>query len=411
MDDEPDLEVFSDDEELARDTTAVGLASGRDIQGIPWHLTQYTRESYRHSRNQQYNNYMNLEADVAAAKPAVAAAATKTRPAPMYGFYRSWRQVSTSIVHFQLRNLVWATSAHDVYHVRENKVQLWNSVAQRLTKVIDVSGGPGGGVAPGLGKIQLCTLCAKEGLVVGGGFSGEVVARRQGSQDEFSCSMRVTHSDNGITNAIEIYRPAAAQVRVVCSNNDDLVRAYDASTFQLVSQYRFPWAVNCTVAQPDGGRLLCTVGDHPTALLYDAASGRQVAELQGHADYSFAAAWHPDGNVLATGNQDMTTRLWDIRYPARSFALLQANISAIRSLRFSSDGAFLAAAEAADYVTLYDAASRYRRCQEIDLFGELAGVSFTPDGGRLFIAVSDTLYSSMLQFDRLQNQRRWRHSL
>jgi hypothetical protein len=26
------------------------------------------------------------------------------------------------------------------------------------------------------------------------------------------CSMRVTHSDNGITNAIEIYRPAAAQV-------------------------------------------------------------------------------------------------------------------------------------------------------------------------------------------------------
>lgn len=64
----------------------------------------------QHSRNQQYNNYMNLEADVAAAKPAVAAAATKTRPAPMYGFYRSWRQVSTSIVHFQLRNLVWATS-------------------------------------------------------------------------------------------------------------------------------------------------------------------------------------------------------------------------------------------------------------------------------------------------------------
>lgn len=40
-------QVFSDDEELARDTTAVGLASGRDIQGIPWHLTQYTRESYR----------------------------------------------------------------------------------------------------------------------------------------------------------------------------------------------------------------------------------------------------------------------------------------------------------------------------------------------------------------------------
>ena len=46
--------------------------------------------------------------------------------------------------------------------------------------------------------------------------------------------MRVTTSDNGITNAIEILRPAGGQVRVVCSNNDDSVRAFDAATFQLV---------------------------------------------------------------------------------------------------------------------------------------------------------------------------------
>jgi WD40 repeat protein len=53
--------------------------------------------------------------------------------------------------------------------------------------------------------------------------------------------------------------------------------------------------------------------------------------------------------------QDMTTRLWDIRYPARSFALLKAHIGAVRSLRFSPCGRFLAAAEPADYVTIYDA--------------------------------------------------------
>lgn len=32
--------------------------------------------------------------------------------------------------------------------------------------------------------------------------------------------------------------------------------------------------------------------------------------------------------------QDMTTRLWDLRYPASSFALLKAHIGAIRALRF-----------------------------------------------------------------------------
>lgn len=40
-------QVFSDDEDLMQDTTAVQLAAGRDIQGIPWELTQYSREGYR----------------------------------------------------------------------------------------------------------------------------------------------------------------------------------------------------------------------------------------------------------------------------------------------------------------------------------------------------------------------------
>ena len=41
------LQVFSDDEDVVRDTTAVQLAAGRDIQGIPWELTQYSRQGYR----------------------------------------------------------------------------------------------------------------------------------------------------------------------------------------------------------------------------------------------------------------------------------------------------------------------------------------------------------------------------
>ena len=40
-------QAFSDDEELLRDTTARQLADGRDVQGIPWVLTQYTRAGYR----------------------------------------------------------------------------------------------------------------------------------------------------------------------------------------------------------------------------------------------------------------------------------------------------------------------------------------------------------------------------
>lgn len=49
-------------------------------------------------------------------------------------------------------------------------------------------------------------------------------------------------------------------------------------------------------------------------------------------------------------------------------------------------------------------ACRYTRCQAIDVFGELAGLSFTPDGERLYLAVSDVHYSSTLQFDRRRDR-------
>lgn len=36
----------------------------------------------------------------------------------------------------------------------------------------------------------------------------------------------------------------------------------------------------------------------------------------------------------------------------------------------------------------------------IDVFGELAGISFTPEGDRFYASISDVHYSSVLQFER-----------
>jgi hypothetical protein len=35
---------------------------------------------------------------------------------------------------------------------------------------------------------------------------------------------------------------------------------------------------------------------------------------------------------------------------------------------------------------------------QIDLFGEVAGISFSPDSERLFISIADLTYSSLLEF-------------
>lgn len=60
----------------------------------------------------------------------------------------------------------------------------------------------------------------------------------------------------------------------------------------------------------------------------------------------------------------------------------------------------MAMAEPADFVHIYDTQSDYREAQEIDLFGEIAGISFGPDTESLFVGVADRTYGSLIEFDR-----------
>jgi secreted PhoX family phosphatase len=49
-------------------------------------------------------------------------------------------------------------------------------------------------------------------------------------------------------------------------------------------------------------------------------------------------------------------------------------------------------------VHIYDVAGGLQQVQEIDLFGEIAGISFSPDGQGFFVGVSDVAYNSLVQY-------------
>lgn len=128
-----------------------------------------------------------------------------------------------------------------------------------------------------------------------------------------------------------------------------------------------------------------------------------IHNLKGHLDYSFASAWNPNGLTFATGNQDKTCRIWDIRNLSKSVSVLRGNLGAIRSIRFTSDGRFMAMAEPADFVHIFDVKSEYKKRQELDFFGEISGMSFSPDTESLFVGVWDRTYGSLLQYGRIRN--------
>jgi len=208
----------------------------------------------------------------------------------------------------------------------------------------------------------------------------------------------ITVQLNGITNHMEIVESRSGAVKTNISSNDDRARSMDMETLKFDSTFVFPWPVNCTALSPDR-RLLCAVGYAPETMLVSADSGEVLNVINGHIDFSFACVWSPDGRMLCTGNQDKTTRVYDSRNFSKPITILPANMGPVRSLRFTEDGRFLAMAEPANFVHIFDTRT-FEKSQVIDFLGEIGGFSFSPDGEALFIANCDEDYGSILEYSR-----------
>uniref|UniRef100_A0A0D9VKC7 Uncharacterized protein n=1 Tax=Leersia perrieri TaxID=77586 RepID=A0A0D9VKC7_9ORYZ len=368
-------EEYGQSNEKIPDTSSADARKGKDIQGIPWDKLAITRDKYRQTRLDQYKNYEN--------KPNSGEAAAK------------------------LRNLVWATSKHDVYLMSHFSILHWSALSGIDTELMNVQGHVAprekhpGSLLEGFSQTQVSTLSVKDNLLVAGGFQGELICKHL-DQEGVSFCCRTTYDENAITNAVEIFNTTSGAVHFMASNNDSGVRDYDMERFQLCKHFQFEWPVNHTSLSPDG-KLVVIVGDDPDGLLIDANSGKTLHSVKGHFDYSFASAWSPDGRTFATGNQDKTCRIWDVRNLSKSLHVLRGNLGAIRSIRFTSDGQFMSMAEPADFVHIFDVGSDYNKRQELDFFGEISGMSFSPDTDMLFVGVWDRTYGSLLQFGRLYN--------
>ncbi|CAN0824403.1 Uncharacterized WD repeat-containing protein C2A9.03 [Linum grandiflorum] len=366
---------FEDDFEFTKsktDTTALEFRRGKDIQGIPWERLNYTRDKYRETRLKQYKNYENLSpSHDEINKECLQVDKEKT----FYDFQLNTRLVKSTIVHFQLRNLLWATSKHDVFLVGDYSVVHWSALARKGKEVLNVAKPVvptvkrPGLLTQSLSRVQISSMAVKENILVAGGFQGELICKYLDHPGAAFCTKLTTH-ENAITNAVDIYCSPSGSKRIMAANNDAQIRVIDTESFTCLNQFSFDWSINVTT------------------------------NLKGHVDYSFSSAWHPDGRILATGNQDTTCRIWDIRNPSKSLAVLKGNMGAIRGLKFTSDGSFLGMQEPADFVHVFDVESGYVKCQEIDLFGEIAGISFSPDSESLFVGIADRTYGSLLEFRR-----------
>ncbi|TGJ85904.1 hypothetical protein E0Z10_g2842 [Xylaria hypoxylon] len=305
------------------------------------------------------------------------------------------------LLHFQLRNIMGCASRTAVYYpCTSGTVRELDPTTGHVKTAMKFKNNEDASVS---------TLAAEEGILVTGSFYGTYRYRPIETENE-SCYYdgRLTDHPSGITNHVQINSSRRSSVPLAAfASNDFGFRVVDLARNEIVLDKMHDYALNCTALSPDK-RLRVMVGDLQDVLITDAETGEILQRLGGHRDYGFACDWAQDGWTVATGNQDKSIRIWDARKwknskgEGISVAVMRAEMAGVRSLSFSPLGSgkrLLLAAEEADVINVIDAQT-FDSKQTIDVFGELAGVSFTSAGQEVVALTSDPVRGGVLSLER-----------
>ncbi|KAI1828652.1 WD40-repeat-containing domain protein [Xylaria intraflava] len=370
-----------------------------DLQGINWQRIGVTRSSARKCRIRTFRNFTNVNGSD------IWNTSITDTLIPRHENYFRFRSMDirpdVRLLHFQLRNIMACASRTAVYYpstsstIRElDPTTGYDNVAMRFKNNHDAA---------------TTTLAAEQGFLVAGGFHGTYHYRRTETEDTSCCyDGRLTDQPSGITNHVQISSSRRSSVPLACfASNDHAFRIVDLARNEVIFDKAYEYALNCTALSPDK-RLRVMVGDRRDFMITEAETGECLQNLTGHRDFGFACAWAPDGWTVATGNQDKSIKIWDARKWTNSkgesncVAAVRAEMAGIRSLRFSPLGSgkrLLLAAEEADVINVIDAQT-FNSKQTIDIFGELAGISFASAGQEVLALSSDPIRGGVLCLER-----------
>ncbi|CAD8177574.1 unnamed protein product [Paramecium pentaurelia] len=130
------------------------------------------------------------------------------------------------------------------------------------------------------------------------------------------------------------------------------------------------------------GNTLASGSDDKSIRLWDVKTGQQKAKLDGHEHYVMSVCFSPDGNTLASGSDDKSIRLWDVK-TGQQKAKLDGHSNCVNSVCFSPDGNTLASGSEDKSIRLWDVKTGQQKAKLDGHSNCINSVCFSPDGNTL----------------------------
>ncbi len=145
--------------------------------------------------------------------------------------------------------------------------------------------------------------------------------------------------------------------------------------------------LRCVAVSPDGN-LIASGSNDSSAKVWDAHTGKLLHTLRGHGFTVTHVAFHPSGKQLASGSGDLTIKVWDLN-TGKGLFTLKGHRHWILQVAYSPDGNRLASASEDCTVRVWDARSAAELLTLRGHRAAVSAVSFSPSGRQLATAGHD----------------------
>jgi WD40 repeat protein/transcriptional regulator with XRE-family HTH domain len=171
--------------------------------------------------------------------------------------------------------------------------------------------------------------------------------------------------------------------KLLAACDSNLVKTYNPVSGEIIFKFPLPETNSTAVSFDRSGTRVASGGEDGSILIWDIRTGASLADWSGHTDAVEGLTFSPDGKWLITASSDATMKIWD----ASTGELLRdfpEFTGVVESVTFSPDGKLFAFTDGSIHVWrlgLEDDAVITN--QEILNIPGAAYVKFSPDGQRL----------------------------